>query len=375
MSGAQLDLVLVGGGLANGLLASRLRATRPDLSFVLLEAGPMLGGNHTWSFHGTDLGPGQRSWLEPICAMNWHSHDVLLPGVKRTIGGGYHSIRSADFDRHLREELGDRVRTKCPVAEVGATWVVLGSGERLEARAVIDGRGAHRSFPCGYQKFLGQDLILEAPHGLQRPLLMDATVEQIDGYRFVYVLPWSEHHVLVEDTYYSDTPELDLPALRARISAWVAARGWKVAQVVREEAAALPIPVAGDPPVLDRPMVGLGAGLFHATTGYSLPVAADVAERICAAKDLSAPALTALLGELARRHWEGQRFFRTLNRMMFRGARPTERVRIFSSFYKHDEAMIGRFYAGKLTVTDKLAAMRRGVGTMPALAALKSALS
>ena len=375
MSGALLDLVLVGGGLANGLLASRLHATRPELSFVLLEAGPSLGGNHTWSFHGTDITVQQRAWLEPMCSMNWHSHEVLLPGVKRTLGGGYHSIRSSDFDRHLREELADRVRTRSPVASVGATHVVLATGERLEAKAVIDGRGTNFEFPCGYQKFLGQDLVLEQPHGLTQPLLMDATVEQLDGYRFIYVLPWSDRHVLVEDTYYSDTADLNLPALRERIAAWVTARGWKVSQVVREEAASLPIPVAGEAPRFDRPVVGVAAGLFHATTGYSLSIAAEIAERICQSKDLSAPALTALLGELSRRHWESQGFFRVLNKMMFRGAKPAERVRIFSAFYQHDEGVISRFYAGKLSLKDKLVAMRRGIGTMPALDALKAALS
>ena len=50
-----LDLVLVGGGLANGLLAARLTQLRPELRVQLLEAGPVLGGNHTWSFHGTDV--------------------------------------------------------------------------------------------------------------------------------------------------------------------------------------------------------------------------------------------------------------------------------------------------------------------------------
>ncbi len=372
---AALDLVLVGGGLANGLLAHRLKATRPELSFVLLEAGPSLGGNHTWSFHGTDVTPAQRAWLEPLCSMNWHGHDVVLPGVQRTIGGGYHSIRSEDFDRHLREELGDRVRTRAPVAEVGARFAVLENGERLEAKAVIDGRGTNLSFPCGYQKFLGQDLMLEAPHGLQRPLLMDATVEQLDGYRFIYVLPWSERHVLVEDTYYSNGALLDLPLLRARIAAWTAARGWKVSAVVREEAAALPIPVDGSAPRFDRPVLGVAAGFFHATTGYSLPFAVRIAEELAQAQDLSAPALTALLTQRAAEHWERQGFFRALNRMMFRGAKPSERVRIFSSFYKHEEAMIGRFYAGTLGAGDKLQAMRRGIGTMSAWSALKSVLS
>ncbi len=375
MSEPLLDLVLVGGGLANGLLASRLRATRPELSFVLLEAGPTLGGNHTWSFHGTDVTPEQRKWLEPMCSANWHSHEVRLPGVTRTIGGGYHAIRSSDFDAQLRDELKDRVRVKTPVKEVGATHVGLSNGERLEAKAVIDGRGVGADVPCGYQKFLGQDLMLKGPHGLTQPLLMDATVEQLEGYRFIYVLPWSERHVLVEDTYYTNDPALHVPQWRERIASWVAARGWKVEGVVREEAASLPIPISGDAPVFDRPVVGVAAGLFHATTGYSLTFAVETAELICALPDVSAVPLTAMLQAHAKRHWESQKFFRALNRMMFRGAKPTERVRIFSSFYKHDEGVIARFYAGRLSLSDKLAAMRGGVGTMSPWAALTSVLS
>jgi len=60
------DLILVGGGLANGLLALRLRQQRPELRVLLLEQGETLGGNHTWSFHQHDLTPAQQAWLAPL---------------------------------------------------------------------------------------------------------------------------------------------------------------------------------------------------------------------------------------------------------------------------------------------------------------------
>lgn len=370
----KLDLLLVGGGLANGLLADRLLALRPELSFLLLEGGPTLGGNHTWSFHGSDVTQAQRAWLAPYCSRSWEAHEVRLPGQARTISGSYHSIRSEDFDRVLRGRLGARLRTQCRASSVGATQVVLESGETLEAGAVLDGRAQPFDFPAGFQKFLGQDLLLEAPHGMTLPLLMDATVEQLDGFRFIYVLPWDERRVLVEDTRYSDTAELSLPGLRAGIDAWVAARGWKIASVEREEAAALPIPLGGDVPQPDHPVLGVAAGLFHATTGYSLPFAAQTAEFICAAPALDAPSLTSALNHLARDHWKTQSFFRLLNRMLFRGAAPAERVKIFSSFYGHGDALIGRFYAGRLTFSDKLRALQRGAPTVPAWKAIRAAL-
>ena len=49
------DVVLVGGGLANGLIALRLKALRPDLKVVVVERGPTLGGEHTWSHFASDV--------------------------------------------------------------------------------------------------------------------------------------------------------------------------------------------------------------------------------------------------------------------------------------------------------------------------------
>jgi lycopene beta-cyclase len=57
----RVDVALVGGGLANSLLAYRLRELRPELDLVVVERGPELGGNHTWSFHDSDLSPTQRA--------------------------------------------------------------------------------------------------------------------------------------------------------------------------------------------------------------------------------------------------------------------------------------------------------------------------
>ncbi|MDQ3264370.1 MAG: lycopene beta-cyclase CrtY [Myxococcota bacterium] len=368
------ELILVGGGLANGLLAHRLAVLRPALRFRLLEAGPTLGGNHTWSFHGSDVTDDQRKWLTPLCAGSWTGHHILFPASARVLGGSYHSIRSGDFHRLLMQQLGDRVRLNTPVAEVAADSVRLASGERLEARTVIDGRGRFVSPAAGFQKFLGQDLILEAPHGLTRPVLMDASVEQLDGFRFVYALPWDARRVLIEDTTYSDSPALDPAALRQRIADWARARGWSIAAVEREELAALPIPLGGQAPRLTLPTLGVSAGFFHATTGYSLPWAASLADTLASLPTLDPASLTARLNRLAQSHWRSQGFYRLLNRMLFGALPPNERVRIFSAFYEHPEALVARFYAGRLTLADKLAVFRRGAGSVPTLKALGAAV-
>jgi lycopene beta-cyclase len=52
------DLVLVGGGLANSLIAWRMRQRRPGVRVLVLEREAHLGGNHTWSFFDSDLAAG-----------------------------------------------------------------------------------------------------------------------------------------------------------------------------------------------------------------------------------------------------------------------------------------------------------------------------
>lgn len=373
-----MKLILVGAGLANGLLADRLLAQHPSLELLVLEAGPAPGGEHTWCFHEHDVPAHTLEWLQPFVSASWVGHEVAFPGLKRSLPGGYYAIRSEDFAARLTQHLGPRLRTNTPVREVTPTSVVLRDGATLTADVVIDGRG----FPPdargerGYQKFLGRDLLLRAAHGLTRPLLMDATVEQRDGFRFIYVLPWDARRVLVEDTRYSDTATLDVPRLRDDIDAWLAARGWQTERVLREEAATLPIPLSGEAPrPQTRPTVGVAAGFFHATTGYSLPFAAATAELICAQPELQPAHLMSLLDDAASKHWRSMGFFRLLNRMLFKGAEPAGRVRVFESFYRHEAEVIERFYAARLSWTDKVSALRRGAATVPPVRAMRAAFS
>jgi len=354
------DLILAGGGLANGLTAWRLRQRRPELRILLLESAERIGGNHTWSFHDSDLTRDEWAWIAPIVTQRWPRYEVDFPQLKRTLEGGYASIASSDFARIIGKDLGGCLRTGAQITGLTPTTVTLASGEALTARAVIDGRGprATRHMSLGYQTFLGQELRLSAPHGLTAPVIMDASVEQQGGYRFVYLLPFGPDRVLVEDTHYVDSAAWEPERLRANITAYVAARGWQVAQVEREEHGSLPIVLAGDfdaywNELAGQPCAGLRAGLFHPTTGYSLPHAVRLADRIAGLDAFDAPLLFAAVRDEARRAWDGQRFFRLLNRMLFLAGRPEARWRVMQRFYRLPAPLIARFYAGRLHLGDK----------------------
>jgi len=373
------DLILVGGGLANGLIAWRLRTQRPELKILLLESGAQIGGNHTWSFHEGDLDLEQHVWIAPLAGTRWARYEVVFPGHARTLESGYASIASNDFARVISAALGPALRTGVQVEAVAPTTVRLAGGETLQAGAVIDGRGPQAStrLALGYQTFLGQEVRLTVPHGLTAPVIMDASVEQQGGYRFVYLLPFGPDRLLIEDTHYVDTQAWEPSRLRANIAAYAKARGWQIAEILREEHGSLPIVLAGDIDSFWRdlggqPTSGLRAGLFHSTTGYSLPHAVRLAERIAALPDLRAPALFEAIRREARATWNSQGFFRLLNRMLFLAGGPDQRWRVMERFYRLPAPLIARFYAARLHLFDKLRILS-GKPPVPVRAAMKAA--
>ncbi|MET0266689.1 MAG: lycopene beta-cyclase CrtY [Duganella sp.] len=380
------DLILVGGGLANALIAWRLHNTRPALRLLLLEHAQQIGGNHTWSFHDSDLEAAQLAWLAPLVSARWPGYEVIFPQHRRRLQGAYASICSDDFARVITPALGAALRTGATVTALTPTSVTLADGACLHAGAVIDGRGlvqhgagaGTNRLALGYQTFLGQEVRLAAPHGLDAPILMDASVAQQGGYRFVYVLPFAHDRLLIEDTHYIDAPQRDPQRLRANIADYAAARGWQIAEVLREERGALPIVLAGDhdgywADLDGQPCAGLRAGLFHPTTGYSLPHAVRLADRIASLDDLRAPALFAAIRASAQQAWREQGFFRLLNRMLFLAGDADNRWRVMQRFYHLPAPLIGRFYAGRPTLADQLRVLS-GKPPVPLGAAFSAAL-
>jgi lycopene beta-cyclase len=372
-----VDVVIVGGGLAGSLAAWRLRATRPDRAVTLLDAGRTLGGNHTWSFHATDLAPSARQWMAPLVSCRWPRHDVAFPGRRRTIDHEYCSVTSARLHDVVSASLGDALVLDTPVEALTPTTVRLARGDMIEARVVIDARGAGPvDVPFGWQTFLGQDVVCEAPHGVTHPMLMDATVPQDGAFKFIYVLPWSADRLLIEDTAYADTPGVDAAAARRAIGRYVEARGWQVREIVREETGNLPIPLGGRVDAFwtgDVPRIGMRAGLFHPTTGYSLPDAVATADHLAGMDPFTPARVYSEMRTMATRRWQARGFFRLLNRWLFRAAEPSERARILEQFYGRPADLIARFYGARLTAGDhlRLVAGRPPVAVWRALAHLR----
>ena len=60
-----------------------------------------------------------------------------------------------------------------------------------------------------------------------------------------------------------------------------------------------------------------------------------------------------LMRQRAEDHWQGGKFYRMLNRMLFRGADVSDRYKILERFYRLKPGLIERFYAGQSKGSDK----------------------
>jgi lycopene beta-cyclase len=359
-----IDLAIVGGGLSGGLLALAVKLRHPDASIRLIEPAERLGGTHIWSFFNSDIAP--RDWpiVEPLISRRWPAYDVAFPARRRTIGTGYNSITSAHFDAVLRERLGGVVVVQGDAAALSANRVTLSDQRTIIARAVVDARGPGdlSHFTGGWQKFAGRMLHLKAPHGVERPVIMDAMVDQLDGYRFVYLLPFGLTEIFVEDTYYADAPELDVQRLEGRIAAYAAARGWDVEAESYAEQGVLPVISGGDVAAYrtsagnDRAVavIGLRAALFHSVTSFTLPDAVRTASRIADAWPCDGAAVAAIAAAEADKNWQQGKFYRLLNKMLFKAADPDQRFRVLEHFHRLPQPVIERFYAGQSRFTDKM---------------------
>lgn len=360
----------MGAGLSGVLTAWYALTVNPQLRIMLIEDSGQIGGDHTWSFNLSDIREDLHDFIAPFVAHSWPRYDVKFPKRRRTLDipyctGNSESLRAAVQPLIDAGRLDVRLNT--PVTALSSTTVKVANGDIIETPWVIDARGfePRDDVFLGYQKFVGRTIRTKEPHGLSRPIIMDATVEQLGGYRFVYCLPFTDHEILVEDTYYTDGKDLSENEVAARVDDYINAQGWGEHELVRQEKGVLPITLAFDGARFETfsnaagraTPLGIRAGYYHAVTGYSFPQAMKsawlIGERI---KDAGG-ALHLAIEEMDQHefdHYAEEKFLRLLNRMLFRAAKPEARYKVLQRFYGLREGLIKRFYAEGLTKADKI---------------------
>ncbi len=334
--------IIMGGGLWGGLLAYHLTKFRPDINFELHEKDNTLGGNHTWSFHQSDLDSDSFQVIAPFIEKTWKGHSVFFPKHSRSLEMPYCSITSEGFHRVLCESIpSEKLFFKSQIRPEGLTNEI-----------VIDASNQDSLYgKCGYQKFLGIEVELAEEHGLSIPILMDAQVVQKDGYRFIYYLPWTSRRILIEDTRYSNNASLNLIELEADIQSILKQKNWKVEKVLRKESGVLPIPI--DPVSSQGNNISINlSGIFHDVTGYSLPDAVRLINELIKIQDWQRSTVLECVNNYRQKRHRDRSFFRLLNRLLFQAAEPKLRYLVLSHFYELSQPLIERFYSGKMNKLD-----------------------
>ncbi|KAA6182405.1 lycopene beta-cyclase CrtY [Thiohalocapsa marina] len=366
------DYILVGGGLQNALILLALAERKPSARVVLLERENRIGGNHIWSFQTLDLPEAAMPWAGQLIEHEWPGYQLYFDDSSRWVEGAYRSLSSEYLDRLVREAAASRpgfeLQLGSEVVSVEADGVTLADGTRLRGALVVDARGPELAAPAGaggYQKFVGLECRLRAPTGLQAPILMDSRCDQRDGFRFHYVLPFSEDRVLIEETYFSNEPDLDVAAISDDILADAGRLGLEVAEVLRTEVGVLPMPARSHfrPRGASPIQAGYAGGWFNPGTGYSLAAAARLAEHV------SRVPLAEVFGAEWRRLTRELRvqafFLAFLNLLMFRFFHDDKRRRLMERFYMVSDPVIHRFFAMRSTLVDMWRIMYVGAPWTP----------
>jgi lycopene beta-cyclase len=208
-----------------------------------------------------------------------------------------------------------------------------------------------------YETRVERQIITKAPHRLDRPLLVDATIEQNIGFSFIQAFPLGPDRLRIAKLLVSERAQPD-EAAEARLDHYLAMRGWSQAEVVDHCALARPLPIGGDFAAFWRiggarvAKLGLRGGFFNPATGRTLADAARNGALLAGQKDFGGPALHDLFEEEARQAWKRREPQRAVNAAIA-GAPPDARRMLAERLYRLDPGTILRLRSDRLGLLDR----------------------
>lgn len=289
---ADVDLIVLGGGLAGLSLAERLAAAGQRAPRTLvLEARDRHEDDRTWCFWRP--GPHRYEALVsaawPRCAVRHAGREVRIDCAAMP----YQMIPSGAFYEHARAAIAGSSRVELemgraiagePVRTAAGFEIDAGEGRVLRARHVVDTRPP-KALPDSilWQSFVGDAVTADGDAfdpGVA--VLMDFEADSALGVLFVYVLPISSRRALVETTVFGSRP-LGPTSLRPRHEQLLRSRlGDRAFTVDRSEHGVLPMGHAAVQSASGAVRAGLYFGGARPSTGYAFLRVQDWAEA-CAA--------------------------------------------------------------------------------------------
>ena len=355
----RFDVVLVGGGLQNGLIALAALRRNPKLRIAMVERDARPGGNHTWCLHAADVPAAARKPTSTLLVVaRWPGYDVRFPTLGAPHRGRLRGdelgplcrlrawplrAQPAEPAAALRERRARWAATRC-CSRTAASCKRRSSSTRADRSAGASERAAaSRSSSASSSSS-------SASTACTVPLLMDASVPQLE--RLSLLLRAAARPAAAAGRGHVLRALAGARPAGARVTrcSRYAARYGRVQRVVREETGVLPMP---------------WDGAHEAPTGVAAP--RRLRGRLLPPGDRLLVSGGAAAGRAHRRRAPRTRCSAaTLDALRARtrarratpsgstgccstASRPTDMWHVFERFYRLPEPLIHRFYALALT--------------------------
>ena len=267
-SDIDIDIAIIGGGSAGMALATKLEgvsatvfepktATERDCSWALWAQASQL----------KELRPAIRgSWKQ------WRLIDHNSEIIHHSQTYRYTSLSAAKYLQHCETMLSNpSMMVKASVEQVvaeGGGGRFNANGRNYRAKTIYDSRPPIVEPHCLRQHFIGWEVILKEPIAdANIATLMDFRVDQSRGLHFIYVLPYSDRHLLIESTMISTQLE-DKEWYRNAIKQWLTDRQLEIESELSEEYGVIPM-AAVQPHNAKVNNIGAAGGAVRLSSGYA----------------------------------------------------------------------------------------------------------
>ena len=233
VSGRRYGYVILGAGCAGLSLCYYLLELGVREEILILDKKSAFEDDRTWCFWDVEPTP-----FSHLAVHQWNSWSLHAGGRSVTQTSErypYLCVTGANFYEYVLNRLADHGNVTVKLGEDVRGYSESGGAVRVEttegtyvSSLVFDGRGlapgspvfeeARREARWVPQRFVGQRIKTEtAVFDPDRCTLMDFEVDQSQGLRFMYVLPFGEREALVENVYLSEA-KASTETFRAEIS-------------------------------------------------------------------------------------------------------------------------------------------------------------
>lgn len=270
------DLAIIGAGCTGLSLAAALAQSAPHLKIILIDPRTTFEDDRTWCFWTS----GNTS-VEALIATRWPRWRFSAADGAAFVHGAesqqYACVRAGDFyasrlalirKAGFELRLGDHVDSIAPESHA---LRIFSAKKQTLARLAVDTRPTQQLNAKLFQVFAGVEIeSANACFDAAQAGLMEDMASDADGFRFVYILPFSPTRALIELTRFAPR-FMNAQTLHHDLETILARRGLRDARILRREQGVLPmgqvpeaLPV--DPRIL---RAGAAAGALRAGTGYA----------------------------------------------------------------------------------------------------------